>query len=388
MKIIIILALALSMFVSCDEMNDLHQKYLDEGEVVYIGQADSVTARDGYKRIEVKWEINSDPKITSCRIYWNSRRDSVIVPVDLSTSTPSAIISPLKEGRYNFELVQWGGDGNHSLTTYVSGRVYGDEYRNSLAPQGISEISSIVTPSDKDVTIKWAGQEKCIGMKMTYTNTSDQLATQMTWTSSGLSTLITDAKLGSKFTYESFYHPSENALDTVTATEIGEGNFPAYYTLSNADWADYSDDHTVLATTGWAIDANSEHTSDTIGNILDGKTSTIWHCSHSASLESMPYIINLDMLETKIVSSISLERRTAGGGSTKLVNIEYSTDELTWLPGGSVAFPNNAVNIGAMVCFPIDEFEARYLRLTIPKEGGSFENYWANLSELVITTPK
>lgn len=392
-KIMMTVAIAIGS-TSCGDIDSVHEKYYDLGGQPYIGVSDIQGANPGFEKAEVIWKISADTRIENCYIYWNKGTDSAIVAPD-RTDTVMKYVIPLSEGAHMITMVNKSAEGDVSLERTMPVAVYGEEYKASLDAQAISSISSINSPSDRDVTINWAGLEGCIGMKITYTNTNDQAATQMTWISSGQSTLFTDAKLGSEFTYESFYHPSENALDTVISPVIGEGIFPVhppYYILTDSDWANYSDDHTVLATTGWEITTNSEEApAQAIGNILDGDFSTIWHCSHSTELEDMPYTINLDMQENKIVSSILLDRRgaagTSGTGATKRVDIEYSTNGIDWSSGGAIKFPTNA-NTGAMVCFLSEEFEARYLRLSIPEVGGSFEGKWATLSELVITTPK
>ena len=75
--VIIICSLLAVLFVSCDGMNDNIKEYLDRGEIAYIGKADSVTTAGGINRIKLLWKINSDPRITSCKILWNDKQDSV-----------------------------------------------------------------------------------------------------------------------------------------------------------------------------------------------------------------------------------------------------------------------------------------------------------------------
>jgi len=47
-----LLVLLLILVSSCSKMNDMHQMYLDEGEILYAAKLDSVASNPGKDRIE------------------------------------------------------------------------------------------------------------------------------------------------------------------------------------------------------------------------------------------------------------------------------------------------------------------------------------------------
>lgn len=75
-----LLGLTISL-ASCGDQNEVFQKYLDQGERIYISIADSLTVLPGNQRAIVKWKVDSDPKLKDCVLKW-SDADSVIVPIE------------------------------------------------------------------------------------------------------------------------------------------------------------------------------------------------------------------------------------------------------------------------------------------------------------------
>ena len=47
----------ISFLVSCSDMNDLHQPYLDQGEHIYAAKVDAVVVRPGNERIQLDRSI-------------------------------------------------------------------------------------------------------------------------------------------------------------------------------------------------------------------------------------------------------------------------------------------------------------------------------------------
>lgn len=134
---IVVLVLSLA---SCAKMDD-YKKYLGDNPVInYTGKLDSVRIFSGDKRVLVTGLLFSDPKIREARIYWNSGRDSVVVPITRSSGvdTLRAYISDLNEGIYNFQLVTFDDQGNKSVRVYAMGTVYGERYQSSIFHRPLS----------------------------------------------------------------------------------------------------------------------------------------------------------------------------------------------------------------------------------------------------------
>lgn len=373
---------------SCDDMNSIHQKYLDEGEAVYIGYPDIVAARAGYGRIQLEWKINADPKIDGCCIYWNDRKDSMTVTPDRTVPVMEQVIT-LPEGKYILEIVNKSKDGYRSLAGTVSGESYGEEYKNSLYNRTVTEVA--IKPGK--VIFTWAPEEGCVGVNLSYTNSKDQ--TKEVFIKSDQTVLeLDDFVVGGTYTYSSLYVPEAGAIDTVASntTTSRFPNNPPYYTLSKEEWeAEYHADYADIDRTGWIASASTEEiggegpVNGRVATILDGNLSTFWHTQWQGTGANppVPHTINIDMLESKTVSSIELARRS-NNRDTKKVVFYISEDNSEWNEIGYLDYPNATTPNAKVILLP-DPVTGRYFRIVVT-ECNNASN--ASLSEVMLTTPK
>jgi hypothetical protein len=152
---VIIPVFLLVIVFSCENMNSLHKEYLERGETIYIGAADSIKVHPGLNKIGFEWIINADPRISKAVIYWNKRDTSVVVPVTRTNEGQmwlSALITNIAEGEYVFEFEMQDNSGNISKAIEVSGTVLGDVYVENLRNRGIKSLAKLVTG---DMQITW-----------------------------------------------------------------------------------------------------------------------------------------------------------------------------------------------------------------------------------------
>lgn len=119
---------------SCDSMNDIQSKFTEIEERSYLGKVDSIKSYPGFERAKITWYISSDPRIENTIIYWNNRRDSIVVPFKRNspgTQKDSVLLSGIAEGSYLYEFRNTNSRGETSLfssaTITVWGTSYGDE---------------------------------------------------------------------------------------------------------------------------------------------------------------------------------------------------------------------------------------------------------------------
>jgi hypothetical protein len=208
----------LSIFIvgiaSCTKMDDF-KKYAEGGEISYTGRVDSLKIRSGRNRVLVQGLFISDRKVTLCKIYWNSRQDSMIVPVkrDLAVDTLREYISNLFEGNYNFEVITYDDKMNPSIPVIKSGiKVYGANYAASLVNMPLSDVSLDGTTA----TITWGGLDKTSGavyMDIRYTNTAGEAARAKRLTNSATAEIL-NYKYRTTFDYRTIYLPDTMAIDT------------------------------------------------------------------------------------------------------------------------------------------------------------------------------
>lgn len=167
------------VFLRCSDMNDIHQKYIDEKETIYLGMTDSLIALSGEGRMKLKWFINADPKIEQTVIYWNMRQDSLVKTVartEKGIQADSVIINNLPEGTYSFELFNRNERGERSLFSTVQGISYGDSYRETLKNRSIASMKILAYDKNEqtsDVEITWGSRiYETIGTRISYTKRS------------------------------------------------------------------------------------------------------------------------------------------------------------------------------------------------------------------------
>ena len=170
------LATLLIVLISCNDLEKIHQKYLDEGEQTYLGRPDSLKTYPGAGKVKLTWYQNADPKIETTVIFWNLRQDSLVQPFNRNPKggyqKDSVIIEGLDEGSHTFELMNRGQDGEKSLFSTVQGEAYGSSYIGRLRVRPIGSIR--VTSFDEveknaTVTINWnAATANCVGTIVRY----------------------------------------------------------------------------------------------------------------------------------------------------------------------------------------------------------------------------
>ncbi|WNH10614.1 DUF4998 domain-containing protein [Thalassobellus suaedae] len=109
-------------------------KFTQDGEVLYTGAIDSLTIFPGKNRVKVQGLIIGDPKVTEVRVYWNSNKDSISIPVNRTSNIDevSTIIDGLEENIFNFVVKTFDAEGNSSIPISKTAEVYGDRYIASL----------------------------------------------------------------------------------------------------------------------------------------------------------------------------------------------------------------------------------------------------------------
>lgn len=155
----------LLLTASCEKMGDTYAEYLKDGEIVYPGKADSLTAFPGNGRIKLQWLIISDPKIVKAAVYWHNQSDSLIIPIKKTSNVDTIKVNlpDLEEGLYTFDVYTYDKAGNRSIGSQVIGEVFGESYQRTISNRLIKSVAwlDIVqqgnTPAFKGAEITWYG---------------------------------------------------------------------------------------------------------------------------------------------------------------------------------------------------------------------------------------
>lgn len=211
-RIIILCSIIIFTLSACDKMDSIYSEFVKEGETIYPQKADSLKTYSGDSRIKISWLLLSDPSITSSKVFWNNKKDSVEVAVQRTKSidTVSVIINNLDERVYTFEIYTYDAKGNKSVSSEVSGTVYGDIYKSSLVPRTINTL----TVTGKDIIIDWkAAIDKSIGNEVIYTDNTGIIQKRHVPVNQN-STKLTDYNLDTDFQYRSLFLTDTAAIDT------------------------------------------------------------------------------------------------------------------------------------------------------------------------------
>ncbi len=175
-KILYLFCLGLLVW-SCEKMNDTHDEYLKNGEIVYVGKVDSVIVYPGSERIVFDYWIG-DPRVKTLKMYWANKKDSLTINVpEHEPEIPFTIQigkndKTITENTFTFEWVTWDDKGNRSIVFEKTATVYGPRYNERLNNR---VISSVIAVGDS-ITLNWSASlnSQEIGLEMSYTNTSGQ----------------------------------------------------------------------------------------------------------------------------------------------------------------------------------------------------------------------
>lgn len=379
---IILYCFSFLFLLACDGMNDNIKEYLDRGEINYIGRADSAIAMGGINRIKFMWKINMDPRITSGKIYWNDKQDSISFPIDRELIDEEGyfthILDDMPEGTFIFNLYHIGMDNSLSIGYEIPGTVYGDIYKSTLSPRKIKRVEALV---DK-VNLYWGDAGSSSGVLFTYTNKKGEKKT-LDIPISETVTVIEDYILGGEYYYKTTFLPEKGALDQFELESpiekfptyyVGDGSlddkFPEYPKLDRGSWkiADFSSE-----------EVNGEGANGRAAQIIDNDPSTFWHSEWQATTAQLPHSITIDMNTVKDVKCVTIAKRQ-GNTDLKTAHIEISTDNRSWEIAGKVEFEKTAdPNAKTIVLGEIKK--ARYMKLVITE---SHRSPSASISEVYV----
>ncbi len=210
------LGLAGLVLAGCTKMDDKYKPYLSGGEVVYQVQPDSIMIFPGHDRIQLDWQLTSNPNVTHGRVYWNNGADSVDAPVTPGGKKDhvSVLIDPIPEGSYTFSIVTFDKAGHVSVPVDTIGRVYGDVYISTLTNRRTSR-AVLIGGKPK---IEWLSEtdSTAVGTEIRYLDQQGAEQHIFVKTTDSITT-IAEPPLGDSVQYRSLFIPVSGALDTFAA---------------------------------------------------------------------------------------------------------------------------------------------------------------------------
>lgn len=213
-------------FTSCTKPDD-YKKYLGSEPQIYPGNADSLQAISGRYRIRLSWLLVSDPTITKSIVFWNDRKDSLIIPVKRTDGidTMKVIIDKLEEQTYTFEVFTYDKEGHKSVGNMVGGRVLGNNYEATLNNWVVSQSLIIKTePPYSAATVLWNTfyLKGLIGAKVQYMDADGRqhslfVPADSTGQTFAVTNMLEKFVPGQSFNYSTIYSAETGSIDTFYA---------------------------------------------------------------------------------------------------------------------------------------------------------------------------
>jgi hypothetical protein len=369
---ILLVFTVLTGLFSCDGMMDVHQKYIEDGEIVYMPKPESVEFLAGRERVVLRIVLYNSPNAKSVDIYWNNRNDSLIYPVTPSTGldTIEIEIPNLEEKSYTFTVWTTDAYSNHSLPVTGFADAYGDLFQSSLTNQPVWRVS--LTEEGGEIT--WSSAvEHLVCTEVRYFNKDDEIQTIVS-PATAATTVCTNVKNSSRFTYRSLFLPEVNAVDTFYVDWVEhETPFPEMLLLNKAEFR--------------VLEVSSEAEGG-MHAIIDNNLNTFWHSKWSGGLAPFPHWIIMDLGVPRNICRIEIYRRmNSEYTDTKTVQFSVGDEPVynadSWKNIGEVVF-SNIIGENLMILDVPDsvDTDGRYLRLWLPDNNG--RQTYAAIAEIYI----
>lgn len=344
--------------VGCSKMDATYHNFWKDGKKVYPSSVDSINVFSGKNRIKMILIIPGSTSVTKAKIYWNNKTDSVKVPIQqdekAGKDTIEVMLNNLPEGFYSFDIYTYDDKGNRSVVTNAIGHAYGDNYSSSLLSRLIKSAIYI----NNTVTIVWndPADKTSIGAEILYKKTggdSQRLFISPSEDTTFLADMVFNS--GDVILSRTLYVPDSTSIDTFYTAYDTVKIMGSRVEYDRESWTALAEDYDVPS-------------GRVPQNVLDGKTSSVWHMDKT---HSYPHHITIDMHATNQVNGFYFIQRTPLNGAAKLIMIEVSSDNQNWESLSPFTLENNGdkqfIELPEAITF-------RYLKVTFKSDykGGDF----------------
>jgi hypothetical protein len=351
------------LFFSCDDMMDVHRKYLEDGEKIYAPRVALALLYNGKGRAQLQFWLLESPNVRSVDVFWNNYADSLIVPVTPSTGTYGMTVSvPLAEERsYMMYIRTTDIFGNHSLSEMASVTSYGAIYESTLSNRGVKSAAT----SDTATEIQWYGTaDDYVCSEVRYTGVKGEERIVRAWPNE-TSTLCPDVAPGSAYAHRSLYVPA-NSIDTFYL------EWEPMTPLVKFDKSSWS----VLACSDEQVDDGGG-----VAMLINNSLDDYWHSKWRAPAAPLPHWAIIDMGASKEIVSIDTYRRK-GNTNTRTVcyyvGDDPDPDAASWTKiAEGVYASGDLMTLTATVTA-----NGRYLKIYLPDSNATGGNTYTSIAEV------
>jgi len=316
-----ILLIVCGMFAACSDINHQHDKYLKDGEIIYLGRFDSIKVISGIERAEFVYWL-SDPKGKNVEVNWNLGTKTRRFPVHLTTpNNPGKfVIEPLEEGTTSFDIIVYDANfQKRSILQNLTAPVFGSTYFESLNNRTLLSFQYNREYPQTSLVMRWVASVYPLnfGTEITYTTTAGVHVDTIARPGVNFDnrTVLQNVVEGSDFSYRVLYRlsaDSELEFSSAVATLRVQPNTNPYRVLR--------DHWTVPGYLAGSADGTIGYSSQSIAEspvpngrvmaMFNGITSQFWHSRHTPTPpEVYPHWFIVDMRANVTVNELELLRR-------------------------------------------------------------------------------
>lgn len=233
-KLILVIVLALTACLGCDDMESKHEQYLT-GEKIYAGKLDSLVVYSGYERVKIVGQTNYLGYSNKCFVEWGDQSREFAI-ANTAAQTFEMVIDGLQERNYEFKVYTTDADGNKSIVQTCTGKAMGAIFTESQMNRRIVEFNFV----DGYFSALWA--DKAESEYVVYTDfsyeTTDGTTQNVRIMPDDESTVLMGWKAGGKTEIQSYVLTGELGFDVVQLP-LSEGSLPAssVFAISKANFA-------------------------------------------------------------------------------------------------------------------------------------------------------
>lgn len=217
-------------FTGCDDTEDLLDRFISQGPIIYAAKVDSFFCQSGIYRVKVNVYPSYDVNRDYCMLRWNITsevQDSVKLiyneesydPVLKCYSTVIDLSEDEIQGNLEIRAQNYDTSGNKSLLTTNGAYIYGSVYISTLSNDFI-----VVAADGQSLTID--RKMGSIGNYISYEQADGSFTEEEFVTENTLQ--LVNAKPGGIVKSNTLYHMKDNDIDDLRTTYYLETVIPAF----------------------------------------------------------------------------------------------------------------------------------------------------------------
>lgn len=211
----------LFLVTSCIQMEEVHQEYISDGEIIYRAKPQDIIGYSGLNQAKLTWKLVSPRLVDRCEIRMGEQLLAEIPVEYQDTVRLEYLLKELEEKTYTFALYSLDANGNSSIKSEVIVEVYGSQYLSTLRTNTSLESVWRKMGNEETVSVKISERtsSKLVGTNIYYLDTAGKEQCFLIDATS-TTAVLENVAANSYFKLQDLYQPSENCIDSFPAPVV------------------------------------------------------------------------------------------------------------------------------------------------------------------------